>query len=161
MRTLEGPGYKDTEAIMSGKVGSPLDSAMWFDCWQRRLVAEMRYASQAVRTLSWCAILAPIFVLLSMSAYPAFNEKILTTTSVALVVYGFLLVMFTAIRLENHPLLSRMFTSHGKDGKLGLSDIFGVLWGKLVAAALVLTPVLVPDFLEWASGVLQSIDSLQ
>ena len=136
----------------------PIDDKV-FGGWELRLIAEMRYAAVAVRSLAWCAILAPVFVLLGMSIYPPFDEKLLTTASVALIAAGFALLMFNVIRLEGQPLLSRMFTQH-RD-QLSFGSILGALWGKLIAAALILVPVLFPDVLKWVQGILQSINSLQ
>ncbi len=130
-----------------------------FELWQARLVAEMRCAAVAVRSAAWCGILAPITVLLSMSIYPPFDERLLTTASVTLIVIGFAMAIYIALRLEQHPLLGRMFTQHGD--KLTIGGAFGALWGKLVAASIILVPVLFPDFLDWVYELLQSINSLR
>ena len=119
----------------------------------------MRYAAVAVRSSAWCGILAPTIVLLGMSVYPPPSERLQTTAAMALIVAGFALVMYVVLRLERHPLLIRMFTQHGD--KLTLSGAVGALWPKVVAAALILVPVLFPDFLEWVYGLLRSINSLQ
>ena len=148
---------RQTRALSQGRW--PFDDEDGFERWQSRLVAEMRYAAVAVRSAAWCGILAPTAVLLGISAYPPVNERLQTSASVALVVIGFMLVMYVVLRLERHPLLGRMFTQHGD--KLTVSGAVGALWPKVIAAAVVLVPVLFPDFLDWIYSLLRSIDSLQ
>jgi hypothetical protein len=146
------------EFLRGGWSFSP-KSGYTFERWQARLVAEMRCAAVAVRSAAWCGILAPIVVLLTMSVYPPFDQRLLTTASVTLIVIGFAMTIYIALRLEQHPLLGRMFTQHGD--KLTIGGAFGALWGKLVAASIILIPVLFPDFLDWVHGLLQSINSLR
>ena len=81
------------------------------------------------------------------------------SASVALIAVGFALIMYVVLRLEKHPLLGRMFTQNGD--KLSIGGAFGALWPKVIAALVVLVPVLFPDFLDWVYGLLRSIDSLQ
>jgi hypothetical protein len=146
------------EFLKGGWSFSP-NSGYTFERWQSRLVAEMRCAAVAVRSAAWCGILAPIIVLLTMSVYPPFDERLLTTASVTLIVIGFAMTIYIALRLEQHPLLGRMFTQHGD--RLTIGGAFGALWGKLIAASIILIPVLFPDFLDWVYGLLQSINSLR
>lgn len=146
------------EFLRGGWSFSP-KSGYTFERWQARLVAEMRCAAVAVRSAAWCGILAPIIVLLTMSVYPPFDQRLLTTASVTLIVIGFAMTIYIALRLEQHPLLGRMFTQHGD--KLTIGGAFGALWGKLAAASIILIPVLFPDFLDWVHGLLQSINSLR
>lgn len=127
--------------------------------WQARLVAEMRYAAVAVRSGAWCAILAPTAALLAMALYPPVSERLITSAAIVLILLGFMLVMFVTLRLEQHPMLSRMFTQHGD--RLTVGSAFSALWPKLIAASLILVPVLFPDFLESIYGLLKSINSLQ
>lgn len=148
-----------TRALSEGRWPFDEEAGATFTRWQARLVAEMRYAAVAVRTCAWCGILAPTAVLLGMSVYPPPSERLQTSASIALIVAGFALVMYVVLRLERHPTLSRMFTQHGD--KLTLTSAVGALWPKLVAAALILVPVLFPDFLEWIYGLLRSINSLR
>jgi hypothetical protein len=129
-----------------------------FERWQAQVVAEMRFAAVAVRTCAWCAILAPTFVLMGMDVYPAPWERLQTIISISLIVATFIAIMFVVLRLERHPLLSRMFTLHGTN--LSLGGAFGALWPKLIAAVVILIPVLFPDVMEWLYTLLRSINSL-
>ena len=149
-----------TRQIIHGK-GWPFGEGKThaFLCWQAQLVAEMRFASVAIRTCAWCAILAPVIVLASMVVYPAPWERLQTVVSVGLLILSFLLVMFVVLRLEQHPLLSRMFTLHSD--RLSLGGALGALWPKVIAAVIILVPVLFPDFLEWLYEMLRSINSLK
>jgi hypothetical protein len=151
----------DTHKLMDGNwpFGSGPGRSETFLGWQARLVAEMRFASVAVRTFAWCAILAPTIVLISMDVYPVPWARFQTIVSVALIVASFLLVMYAVVRLENHPLLSRMFTLHGDRQSVG--STFSVLWPKFLAAVIILVPVFFPDFFNWIYSLLQSINSLQ
>jgi hypothetical protein len=79
--------------------------------------------------------------------------------SFAMIIAGFLTVMYQALRFERHPLLSRMFTQHGD--KLSLGGAFGALWPKLIAASVILVPVLFPDVQAWLHTLIRSINSLQ
>ena len=160
----EGPNRADwvatTRQIINGE-GWPFGKGKspQFQCWQAQLVAEMRFASVAIRTCAWCAILAPTLVLVSMAVYPAPWERLQTVLSVGLLIASFLLTMFVVLRLEQHPLLSRMFTLHGN--RLSLGGALGALWPKVIAAAIILVPVLFPDFLGWLYEMLRSINSLK
>jgi hypothetical protein len=103
--------------------------------------------------------LAPTTLLFGMSLYPPFAERTLTTASVMLILVGFALVMYVVIKLEQHPLLGRMFTQNGDHLSIGAA--VGALWGKVAMAAVILIPVLFPDVLSGLYGLLQSINSLQ
>jgi hypothetical protein len=129
-----------------------------FERWQAQLVAEMRFAAVAVRTCAWCAILAPTFVLMGVDVYPAPWERLQSIFSISLIVATFMSIMFVVLRLERHPLLSRLFTQHG--ASLTLSGAFGALWPKLIAAVVILIPVLFPDVMDWLYSLLRSINSL-
>jgi hypothetical protein len=150
---------QDTRRLRSGEWPFPDGRSPAFLKWQARLVAEMRYAAVAVRTAAWCGILAPTAVLIGLNVYPPHDQRLQTTVSVSMIIAGFLLVMYQALRLERHPLLSRMFTQHGD--RLSLGSAFGTLWPKLIAASVILVPVLFPDFQAWLHGVIRSINSLQ
>jgi hypothetical protein len=130
-----------------------------FRIWQARLVAEMRYGTTAIRSCAWAAILAPTTILLGMGLYPPYGERLMTTASVVLVFVAFALTMSVVIKLEQHPLLGPMFTLN-RD-QLSFGGVIGALWGKLIAAAVILIPVLFPDALSGLYGILQSIDSLR
>jgi hypothetical protein len=150
---------QDTRRLRSGEWPFPDGRSPAFLKWQARLTAEMRYAAVAVRTAAWCGILAPTAVLIGLNVYPPHDQRLQTTVSVSMIIAGFLLVMYQALRLERHPLLSRMFTQHGD--RLSLGSAFGTLWPKLIAASVILVPVLFPDFQAWLHGVIRSINSLQ
>jgi hypothetical protein len=150
---------RDTRRLRSGDWPFGEGRSQRFLKWQARLVAEMRYASVAVRSAAWCGVLAPTAVLIGLNVYPPYDQRLQTTVSVAMIVSGFLLIMFQALRLERDPLLSRMFTQHGD--KLSLGGAFGALWPKLIAAAVILIPVLFPEVPASLSNLIRSINSLQ
>jgi hypothetical protein len=127
--------------------------------WQARLVAEMRYASVAVRSAAWCGILAPTAVLIGLNVYPPYDQRLQTTIAVAMIITGFLLIMYQALRLERDPLLSRMFTLHGD--RLSLGGAFGALWPKLIAASVILIPVLFPEISASLFNMIRSVNLLQ
>jgi hypothetical protein len=147
-----------TRALLERKWPFEPGSALDFRAWQARLVAEMRYGTTAIRSCAWSAILAPTTILLAMGLYPPFNERLMTTASVVLVFVAFAFAMYVVIKLEQHPLLGPMFTQNGD--RLSIGGAVGALWGKLIAAAVILVPVLFPDALSGLYGLLQSIDSL-
>lgn len=130
-----------------------------FEDWQTRLVAEMRYALAAIRCCAWAAILAPTVMLISTGVYPPFNERMVTTSAVLLILAAFAVMIYVIIKFEQSPLLGRMFTLNGD--KLSISGAVGALWGKVIAAAIILIPVLFPDVLSFIYRIFQSIDSLQ
>ncbi len=148
-----------TLQLLKGTWPFPSGSTQAFEAWQARLVAEMRYGLTAVRSSAWCAVLAPMTILLGMNVYPPVNERMMTTAAIMLILSAFALIMYVVILLEQHPLLGRMFTASGD--RLSIGGVIGALWGKLVAAALILIPVLFPDALAWLYRLLQSIDSLR
>jgi hypothetical protein len=150
---------KDTRKLIIGRewpFGEGKTRA--FERWQAQVVAEMRFAAVAVRTCAWCAILAPTFVLIGMDVYPAPWERLQTIISISLIAATFMAIMYVVLRLERHPLLSRLFTLHG--ASLSLGGAFGALWPKLIAAVVILIPVLFPDVMEWLYTLLRSINSL-
>ncbi|QIB66504.1 hypothetical protein [Kineobactrum salinum] len=130
-----------------------------FEDWQARMVAEMRYALAAIRCCAWAAILAPTVLLLTTGIYPQFNERIVTISSVLIIITAFTAMMHVIIKFEQSPLLGRMFTLNGD--RLSISGAVGALWGKVIAAAVILIPVLFPDVLSFFYNLFQSIYSLQ
>ena len=104
-------------------------------------------------------IIAPTIVLVGMRVYPPYDEQLQTIVATGLVVLGFLLLMYQALRLERHPLLGCMFTQHGDE--LSLGGALSALWPKVIAAAVILVPVLFPDFMAWMQSLVRSITSLQ
>jgi hypothetical protein len=93
-----------------------------------------------------------------MAVYPPFEQPLMTTAAVLLIFIAFALVMYVVVKLEQHPLLGRMFTQHGD--RLSIGSAVGALWGKLAAAALILVPVLFPELLSGLHELLESINSL-
>jgi hypothetical protein len=155
----DGEWERDTCRMLAGEWPFRDGRDPAFKNWQARLVAEMRYAAVAVRSAAWCGIIAPTTVLIGMNVYPPHEERLLTVMATAMIVIGFLLMMYQALRLERHPLLSRMFTQHGDEMSLG--GAVSALWPKFIAAAAILVPVLFPDFMAWVQTVIRSINSLQ
>jgi hypothetical protein len=160
-----GPPYsdaaweRDTRSLREGTWPFGDGRTPQFLRWQARLVAEMRFASVAIRSAAWCGILAPTAVLIGMEVYPPYDQRLQTTVSVTMIVLGFLLIMYQALRLERDPLLGRMFTLHGD--KLSLGGAFSTLWPKLIAAAVILIPVFFPDLQTWLFNMIRSVNSLQ
>jgi hypothetical protein len=81
-----------------------------------------------------------------MNVYPPNDVRLQTVVATGLIVVGFLLLMYQALRLVRHPLLSRMFTQHCDEMALG--GVVSALWPKLIAPSVTLVPVLFPD--SWA-----------
>ena len=148
-----------TRSLLTGAWPAGCESRPGFKVWQSRVVAELRYGAAAIRSAAWCAILAPTTILLGMGVYPPVYGRAMTTASVALIFAAFALVIYEVLKLDQQPLLGRMFTSSGD--QLSIGGVIGALWGKLAAAALILIPVLFPDVLSQLYGLLQSIDSLR
>jgi hypothetical protein len=98
-------------------------------------------------------------VLIGLEVYPPYDQRLQTTLSVTMIIAGFLLVIYQALRLERDPLLGRMFTLHGD--RLSLGSALSTLWPKLIAAAVILMPVFFPDIQTWLSNMIRSINSLQ
>jgi hypothetical protein len=160
-----GPPYsdaaweRDTRSLRFGDWPFGEGRSPQFLSWQARLVAEMRYASVAVRSAAWCGILAPTAVLIGLEVYPPYDQRLQTTLSVTMIIAGFLLLIYQALRLERDPLLGRMFTLHGD--RLSLGSALSTLWPKLIAAAVILMPVFFPDIQTWLFNMIRSINSLQ
>lgn len=148
-----------TRELLDCRSPIKVESDPSFRSWQARVVAEMRYGTTAIRSCAWAAILAPTTILLGMGLYPPYSERLMTTASVMLVFVAFALTMSVVIKLEKHPFLGPMFTLN-RD-QLSFGGVVGALWGKLIAAAVILIPVLFPDALSGLYGLLQSIDSLR
>ena len=149
---------QQTQALIKGEWPFSKHDCQQFLSWQDRLVAEMRFASTAVRNSVWCGVLAPITLLVGMSVYPPVGERLITTASIGLIVIGFALIMFVALKVEQNPLLSRMFTIHGD--RLTFIGAVGALWPKLFGIILILIPILFPGALEWVFSLMKSINSL-
>jgi hypothetical protein len=150
---------RDTCRLRSGEWPFSKGRGPEFLHWQARLVAEMRYASVAIRSAAWCGILAPTAVLIGLNVYPPYDQRLQTTIAVAMIITGFLLIMYQALRLERDPLLGRMFTLHGD--RLSLGGAFGALWPKLIAASVILIPVLFPEVSASLFNMIRSVNLLQ
>jgi hypothetical protein len=154
----EGVWAVQTRALLAGSWPRGRESYPGFRCWQLRTAAELRCGAVAIRSAAWCALLAPAMVLIGMGVYPPVFERQVTIASIALIVAAFVLVIYEILKLDRHPLLGPMFTRGGD--RLSIGGIFGALWTKLAAAALILIPVLFPDALSHLYQLLQSVNSL-
>jgi hypothetical protein len=128
-----------------------------FEKWQDQLVAELKVCVVAARTCSWCAMLAPISVLLAMSTYPPIFEPKLTMLSIMLLLSSFAFTVYAVLRLEQDPMLGPMFTRNGDNLTFGGS--LRALWPKFVAMGLVLVPLVLPDVWRWLHDMVRSINS--
>jgi len=147
-----------TRLIMDGNGVYP-PFASTFDEWQRQLVAELKLLVVAIRFAAWCAMAAPLVVLLAMTAYPPVYERWLKTMSIGLLLLGFAFTIMVVLRLEKNPMLGPMFTRHGDD--LSFGGALRALWPKFVAMAAVLIPLVVPDVWDGLHALVRSIDSLR
>jgi hypothetical protein len=129
-----------------------------FQAWQRQLIAELKLLVVAIRTCAWCAMVAPLAVLLAMSAYPPVYQRWLTTLSMFLLLSSFLYTILVVLRLEKDPMLGPMFTRHGDD--LSLGGAVRALWPKFVAMGAVLIPLVLPDVWSGLHNLIRSINSL-
>ncbi len=143
--------------IIDGNGAYPPYASM-FEEWQRQLVAELKLLVVAIRFSAWCAMAAPLTVLLAMTAYPPVYERWLRTMSIGLLLLGFVITVIVVLRMEKNPMLGPMFTSHGDDLSFGGS--LRALWPKFVAMAAVLIPLVMPDLWNALHTLVRSINSL-
>ncbi|HEY0504846.1 MAG TPA: hypothetical protein VGD42_15295 [Lysobacter sp.] len=148
---------RTTRLIIDGDGGYPPYASM-FDQWQRQLVAELKLLVVAIRFAAWCAMAAPVTVLLAMTAYPPVYEPQLRTMSIGLLLVGFACTVLVVLRLEKNPMLGPMYTSHGDD--LSFGGALRALWPKFVAMAAVLIPLVMPDVWRALHALIRSINSL-
>lgn len=135
---------------------TPVDDAD-FDRWSEQLVAELKLGVVTLRTCAWCAMLAPISVLVAMSAYPPVYERLLTSIAIFQLLASFLVTIYVVLRLEQDPMLGPMFTRDGDS--LTFGGALRALWPKFVAMGLVLIPLAAPDVWTWMHGLIRSINS--
>lgn len=151
--------WMDTTLRVIGSVkGWPPPSNGEIERWQRQLIAELKLLVVAIRTCAWCAMMAPLAVLLSMTAFPPVYERWLNTASIFLLVVSFLVTIFVVLRLEKDPMLGPMFTRHGDDLSFGAG--LRALWPKFVAMGAVLIPLVLPDVWTWLHTLIRSINTL-
>ncbi|WP_342315316.1 hypothetical protein [Lysobacter sp. FW306-1B-D06B] len=132
--------------------------ASTFDAWQRQLVAELKLLVVAIRFSAWCALAAPLAVLLAMTAYPPIYERWLRTMSIGLLLASFAIIVVAVLRLEKDPMLGAMFTRHGDD--LSFGGALRALWPKFLAMGAVLLPLVLPDVWTALHTLVRSINSL-
>jgi hypothetical protein len=132
-------------------------SASRFEEWEAQLVAELKLYVVTMRTCVWCAMLAPIAVLLAMSTYPPTFEPRLTMVAIVQLVVTFGYAVYLVLRLEQDLLLGPMYTRDGD--QLTISGGLRALWPKFLAMGIVLIPLVMPDVWRWLLGIVRSINS--
>lgn len=147
----------ETSRIINGRGAYPPTNAA-FEAWQKQLVAELKLLVVAIRFSAWCAMAAPLTVLLAMSVYAPIHERWLRTASIGLLLIGFVCTVIVVLRLEKDPMLGPMFTRHGDD--LTFSGGLRALWPKFVGMGAVLVPLVLPDAWGWLHALIRSINSL-
>jgi hypothetical protein len=135
------------EALPSGR----------FEEWQAQLVAELKLYVVAMRTCVWCAMLAPIAVLMAMSTYPPLLEPRMTMIAIVQLVASFGYGVYLVLRMEQDMMLGPMFTRTGDQLTFGGS--LRALWPKFLAMGIVLVPLVMPDVWRWLLGIVRSINS--
>jgi hypothetical protein len=144
-----------TRAII---VGEPLTHTT-FEDWQARLVSELKLIATAIRTTAWCAMLAPVSVLLAINLYPPVHEEFLTGLCIVMLVGSFAMSVLVVLRMEADPMFGAMFTRDGDT--LSFGGGLRALWPKFVAIGLVLLPLIAPDMWRWLHNLLRSMNSIQ
>jgi len=132
-------------------------SANDFEAWQQQLIAEMRLVVVALRTSTWCVMLAPLAVLLAMAVYPPVFERLLTSVSVMVLLVAFFWMIYAVLRLEKDPMLGAMFTREGES--LSFGGALRALWPKIVAIGVLLLPLVAPDAWGWLHTIIRSVNS--
>lgn len=148
-----------TRDLIDGKPEAGFDSDEEFMKWQSRLVAEMKLTATTIRTSAWCAMLAPVAVLLATTVYVPIYEGFTTGICIALLVLGFATTVYIVLRMEADPMFGPMFTRDGD--QLTFGGGLRALWPKFVAIGLVLLPLVAPDMWRWLHGLLRSVNSIQ
>ncbi len=128
-----------------------------FEKWQAQLVAELKLHVVAMRTCVWCAMLAPIAVLMAMSTYPPLLEPRMTMIAIVQLVASFGYGVYLVLRMEQDMMLGPMFTRTGDQLTFGGS--LRALWPKFLAMGVVLVPLVMPDVWRWLLGIVRSINS--
>jgi len=147
----------ETTRIIAGQRICPPTKTV-FKAWQQRLVAELKLLVVAIRFSAWCAMAAPLAVLMAMSVYPPIYERWLRTTSIAMLLIGFVCTVIVVLRLEKDAMLGPMFTRDGDSLTFGGS--LRALWPKFLAMGAVLVPLVLPDVVDWINTLVRSINSL-
>jgi hypothetical protein len=128
-----------------------------FERWTEQLVAELKLCVVTLRTCAWCAMLAPVSVLIAMSVYPPAYERLLTSIAIMLLLLSFAATILVVLRLEKDAMLGLMFTNDGNT--LTFGGALRALWPKFVAMGLILVPLAAPDVWSWMYGLVRSINS--
>lgn len=153
---VRGPGRM---IFLNGNALVRMSYPMTFEEWQARLVSEMKLIATTIRTTAWCAMLAPIAVLIGTNVYVPIYEGFITSVCIAMLVGTFALTVFIVLRMEGDPMFGPMFTRDGDN--LTFGGGLRALWPKFVAMGLVLLPLVAPDMWRWLHGLLRSVNSLQ
>ena len=148
-------GLVDRGAKSMGRRGEL--SSVQFDQWQAQLVAELKLYVVAMRTCVWCAMLAPIAVLMAMSTYPPMLEPRMTMIAIVQLVATFGYAVYLVLRMEQDLMLGPMFTRNGD--QLTFGGGLRALWPKFLAMGIVLVPLVMPDVWRWLLGIVRSINS--
>ncbi len=150
---------EQSQALLDAGPDATLSSSAGFSEWEARLISELKLIAVTIRTSAWCAILAPLSVLLALYAFPPVYEAALTGVCVAMLLGAFFMTVYIVLRMETDPLFGRLFTRDGDTLTLGSS--VRALWPKFAAMALVLLPIVAPDVWRWLNGLITSINSIQ
>lgn len=128
-----------------------------FQDWQAQMIAELKLNVVALRSCAWCAMLAPVAVLLAMSAYPPVYERMLTSISIMLLLAAFAMTVYAVLKLETDPMLGPMYTREGNH--LSFGGAVRALWPKFAAMGAVIVPLVAPDVWTWLNSLVRSINS--
>jgi hypothetical protein len=134
------------------------DDPSSFAVWEKQLVAEMKVASVALRSTAWCAVLAPAMALAFQQVFPPAFERLQLGAAITLVSLSFAAILYAALVLERDCLLGPMFT-RDKD-QLSLIGALATIWPKLLAFAVLLCAVFLPDVWDWLHNVGKSMNAL-
>ncbi|WP_147298531.1 hypothetical protein [Lysobacter soli] len=141
----------------AGTSGPDAMNPWQFERWTEQLVAELKLCVVPIRTCAWCAMLAPVSVLVAMSVYPPVYERLLTSIAIMLLLLSFAATILVVLRLEKDAMLGLMFTNDGNT--LTFGGALRALWPKFVAMGLILVPLAAPDVWSWMYGLVRSINS--
>lgn len=147
----------DTKRLINGAQTELSTSTDKFQVWQALLVSEMKLAGTAIRTSAWCAMLAPIMVLIALSLYPPIQPRLLSSLSILLLAASFVTTVFIVLRLETDSMMGPMFTRDGDHLTVGGS--LRALWPKLLAMGVILIPLVVPDIWNLVYSMIRSVNS--
>lgn len=128
-----------------------------FLAWQAQLVAELKLHVVTMRGCAWCAMLAPISILLGIAVFPPIYERLITSLAILLLIVAFAVTVYVVLSLETDPMLGRIFTPNGD--ALSFGGAVRALWPKFVAMGLVLIPLVLPDAWSWIQSTIRQINS--